>query len=532
MYLVLLAAGLASLYILSLVFHRASASTRPLPPGPKPLPLIGNVRDMPEPGAPDWLHWLKHKSIYGPISTVSVLGQRLIIVNDAKIALELLEKRSAIYSGRPSLPFADLCGMGGTVLMQGYGKRLQTYRKYIHREMGSAVNVARFDRTQETEVRRFLARLLDAPQNLPGHARGMAGGFVLKVLYGYNLDYTGVDPLLDYIEKALERFIPALVPGTWLVDAFPFLRHIPIWFPGARFRRIAQGLKHDLASLTDLPVCFVKRQLKAGNHEPSYVSNLLGDTTNTVAPGSQEENDIKWSAVSLYFGGSDTTVSTITSLFLAMALNPEVQRCAQEEIDRVVGRDRLPGFADRNKLPYINAMVKESLRWHPVTPMGLAHSVTEDDTYEGYHIPKGSVIMPNTWAFCHDPTDYKDPMSFNPERFLGSSPERDPQAFVFGFGRRICPGRILADSSLYLTVAMSLAAFDISKPENGVYGDKGDDEPRFLPGITSNPAPFEMRLRLRDERYRDLVYSVLDEYPWETGDADIVRGMIDSDAKT
>ncbi|KAL2784224.1 cytochrome P450 [Aspergillus keveii] len=522
MNLVLYLAGLATLYLLYLLLHRSSFRTHRLPPGPKPLPIIGNVRDMPAPDSADWLHWLKHKEVYGPISSVSVLGQRLIILNDAKIALELLEKRSAIYSDRPELPFCQLCGMGDTVLMQGYGKRLQTYRKYIHREMGSAATVARFNQTQEIEVRRFLVRLLDAPQDLPGHARGLAGAFILKVLYGYHMDYTRVDPLMDYIEKALERFIPALVPGTWLVDAFPILKHIPAWLPGARFRRIAQGLKHDLAALADLPFHFVKDQIEAGKDTSSYVSNLLEEKANasTVTPGSKEEIDIKWSAVSLYFGGSDTTVSTITSFFLAMVLSPNVQKRAQDEIDRVVGRDRLPDFGDRDRLPYINAMVKESLRWHPVTPMGIAHSLMEDDTYDGYHIPKGSVIMPNVWAFCHDPKDYKDPMTFNPSRFLGDHPERDPQTLVFGFGRRICPGRILADSNIYLTIAMSLAAFEIGKPQ-GV-----DVQADFLPGITSHPAPFKMTIRLRDERYRGMVRSVLDEYPFDSEDADVVRGML------
>ncbi|KAJ0417659.1 cytochrome P450 [Aspergillus carlsbadensis] len=521
---VLYLTGLISLYLLWLVLRRPSsrAHSQPLPPGPKPLPIIGNVRDMPSPDSPDWLHWLKHKELYGPISTVSVLGQRIVILNDARIALELLDKRSAIYSDRPELPFAQLCGMGETVLMQRYGKRLQTYRKYIHREVGSALHVARFNQTQEIEVRRFLVRLLDAPQNLPGHARGLAGAFILKVLYGYNMDYTAVDPLMDYIENVLERFIPALVPGTWLVDAFPSLKHVPAWLPGAGFRRFAQGLKHDLASLTDLPFRFAKDQIDAGSDTPSYVSSLFEEkaNSNAVTPGSRKDTDIKWSAVSLYFGGSDTTVSTITSFFLAMVLNPDVQRRAQEEINRVVGRDRLPGFADRDKLPYINAMVKESLRWHPVTPMGIAHSLMEDDTYEGYHIPKGSIVMPNVWAFCHDPATYKDPMSFNPSRFLGDHPERDPQTMVFGFGRRICPGRFLADSNIYLTIAMSLAAFEIGKPEDE------DIQARFLPGITSHPAPFGMRVKVRDERYREMVRSVLDEYPFDSKDADVVRGML------
>ena len=80
-----------------------------------------------------------------------------------------------------------------------------------------------------------------------------------------------------------------------------------------------------------------------------------------------------------------------------MALFPEAQRKAQEEIDRVVGTDRLPTFEDRENLPYVDALVKEALRWHPVVPMGVPHVTTEDDIYEGYFIPKGSILLPNIW---------------------------------------------------------------------------------------------------------------------------------------
>ncbi|KAL4745449.1 hypothetical protein BDW72DRAFT_211322 [Aspergillus terricola var. indicus] len=522
MYIFLCVTALFSLYLLKLMFYRTSADG-PLPPGPKPLPIVGNVRDMPASGSAEWLHWLKHKELYGPISTVSVLGQRLVILNDARIAFDLLEKKSAIYSDRPELPFASLCGMGETLIMQGYGKRLQAYRKYIHREMGSPLNVARFNPIQDTEVRRFLLRLLNAPQNLPDHAKGLAGGLILKVLYGYRMDHTRKDPLLHYIEEALKRFIPAMVPEARLVNSLPFLKHVPAWWPGAGFQRTAQSLRRDLQSLAGLPFGFVKQQIKTGNAGNAYLPSLLLDKH--VRSGSQEESDIKWSAVSLYFGGSDSTISTITSVFLAMVLYPDVQKRAQEELDRVIGRGRLPGFADRDRLPYINAVVKEALRWHPVTPMGVAHSVMEDDVYDGYYIPKGSVIMPNIWAFCHDPEDYKDPMSFKPERFLGDKPERDPQTLAFGFGRRVCPGRILADSSIYLTIVMSLAAFSISKPVRD--GEEVDVQPHFMPGITSHPAPFELDIRLRDPKYEQMILSVQDEHPWETEDADIVRGMIE-----
>ncbi|RDW64567.1 cytochrome P450 [Aspergillus mulundensis] len=517
MHLVLLAAGLISLYLLYVMLTRAPPRA-PLPPGPKPLPIIGNLRDMPAPDSPDWLHWLKHKDLYGPISTVAVPGQRLIILNDAKAAHELLEKRSLIYSDRPGSPFASLCGMGDTVLMQGYGKRLRTYRQYIHHEIGTHHAVTRFNQSQDTEVRRFLIRLLETPEHLHEHARGLAGAFILKVLYGYHMDYTSNDPLLDFIEEALKGFIAALIPGTWLVDAVPVLRHLPAWCPGAGFRRTAQQLREELQFLADLPFGFVKDQIDAGSNEASYVSSLLKDKD--TLPGSKVEHEIKWTAVSLYFGGADTTVSTIATFFLAMVLYPDVQKRAQEEIDRVVGRGRLPGFSDRANLPYINAVVKEALRWHPVAPMGVAHSSMEDDTYDGYHIPKGSIILPNVWAFCHDPKDYKDPMSFKPERFLGDNPERDPH-FVFGYGRRICPGRILAESNLFLTIATSLAAFDIGKPVCN--GQEVDVRASFLPGIISHPVPFEMNIKMRDLKYGELIRSVEKEHPWETKDADLVR---------
>ncbi len=96
------------------------------------------------------------------------------------------------------------------------------------------------------------------------------------------------------------------------------------------------------------------------------------------------------------------TVSAMYCFFLAMTLHPEIQRKAQEEIDRVIGNERLPNIDDRENLPYVNAVVKEVFRWHPIGPMGLPHMTTENDIFHGYLIPKGAVILPNIWyvSFC------------------------------------------------------------------------------------------------------------------------------------
>ncbi|KAJ5166990.1 Cytochrome P450 E-class group I [Penicillium canariense] len=222
-------------------------------------------------------------------------------------------------------------------------------------------------------------------------------------------------------------------------------------------------------AFSGVPFEFVRHQMKQSCFVPSFSSNLLQN--NPVEPGSEDENILKWSAGSLFF--------------LAMALFPEVQHKAQQELDRVIGDTQLPQFSDRERLPYINALVKEVLRWHPVVPMNVAHASSQDDVCEGYLIPKGSSILANIWAFTHDPNVYHDPMVFNPERFLATStsplPERDPHLLVFGFGRRACPGRTLADANVFLSVAQSLAVFDIAKPVRN--GQVQDIPLKFLPGV-------------------------------------------------
>jgi len=206
-----------------------------------------------------------------------------------------------------------------------------------------------------------------------------------------------------------------------------------------------------------------------------------------------------------------------------MTIYPEVQKRAQEEIDRVVGKDRLPTLEDRESLPYVDAIVKETLRWHPVAPMGIPHHSTEDDIVNGYFIPKGSMLFANIWHFTHDPEVHPDPLEFKPERFLaegGHEPEPDPHKFVFGFGRRACPGNLLADRTLYLTVAQSLAVFDVSKSADNV-----DCKPDFQPGVVSHPAPYKNSVKPRSPHHEKLIKSLADTYPWKQSDGRALERM-------
>jgi len=167
-----------------------------------------------------------------------------------------------------------------------------------------------------------------------------------------------------------------------------------------------------------------------------------------------------------YAGASDTTVSSISICLLAMAMFPEVQKKAQIELDKVIGPSRLPEFDDLAELPYVKAVIMESLRWMPVSPLGVPHALSEDDEYQGYHIPKGTMVLPNVWAMMRNPEEYSFPEVFRPERFIGEDGKidpavRDPTTVVFGFGRRICPGSDFAMSLISISIASILHVFEV-----------------------------------------------------------------------
>jgi cytochrome P450 len=140
------------------------------------------------------------------------------------------------------------------------------------------------------------------------------------------------------------------------------VKYVPSWFPGASFKKIAAEWRANLTEMTELPHRMVKEQIANGTAAPSFSQELL-ESKPASAFSTEEEETIKWTAASLYSGGADTTVSAISTFFLAMAMNPKVVKKAQAELDRVVGGDRLPAFKDRANLPYVEAVCKEVLRY-------------------------------------------------------------------------------------------------------------------------------------------------------------------------
>ncbi|KAJ4019711.1 hypothetical protein NW766_003469 [Fusarium irregulare] len=333
--LILVGAALTVLYI----------RTRPqknLPPGPKPLPFLGNLRDLPDGTTPEYQHWIKFKDLYGPLSYVSILGQSLVIIHDRDIANTTLEKTSTKTSGRPQFIFGnEMCGYNQFLTVLPYNKTFKQQRKLVHQQLGTKTIAPRFRDTQDIESHRLLLRIMESPEKLLTHIKTP-------------------DPLALLVDQMMHNFALAFIPMTWPVDYLPILGYLPESFPGLSFKRIARDWNTKVRMVIELPFEFVKKQMRKQSHESSYVSSLIKQHDGNV--DEETELGIKQTAAVMYAGGSDTTVSAISSFVLAMLLFPDIQKKAQLEIDSVVGTDRLPNFEDRDRLPYVDALVKETLR--------------------------------------------------------------------------------------------------------------------------------------------------------------------------
>jgi cytochrome P450 len=343
--------------------------------------------------------------------------------------------------------------------------------------------------------------------------------------YGYTVEPHEPDALVELIEKMMTEFSLAASPMTWAVDIIPALQYLPEGFPGASFKQTAHRWRRSIQASAQIPYDFVRRQMSALVNRPSYVSKLvkqLAREGETDALSGEDEQAILWTAASLYGAAADTTVITLTTFTLAMVLFPEVQRKAQVEVDRVVGTDRIPSFEDRDDLPYVSALVKEASRWWPITPMSFPHTVTQEFEYQGYRLPKDAIVMPSVYWFLRDPAVYHDPDRFDPDRFLPPRNEPDPVTEAFGYGRRVCPGRFFADSSLYINIVQTLATFNLGK----AVGDDGREievNARPKPGVLTYPTDFRFRATPRSQKHIELIRELERKHPFQPSDAALLQ---------
>lgn len=486
-----LAVGVAGLLASFFVFKKQRLPA-PLPPGPKGWPLLGNVTDLPSSQA-----WVKFTALgrqYGGIVYLNALGRSIIILNDAKYAFDMLAKKSRNYSDRPKLMMAgQLVGWGEGPALIPFSETWLEYRRLFSQFIGSRSKVEGFQTVLQDETRSYINSIRDNPEVWVQHTQRLAGAIVLKITYGYSAEPHD-DPLVRLVDEAMDQFSETTGINAYMVDFFPILRFVPEWFPGASWKRKAAKYRETLAQMLDVPYNLVKQRMADGMTESSFVSQALADAQ--LDP--KQERNIQWAAAGVYSGGADTTVGGIECFFLAMTRHTAEQIKAQGEIDAALGFGHLPTLSDRSRLPYVEALYAEVMRVYTFGPIGLPHVVSEDDIHDGYFIPKGTMVITNNWQFFHDPQTYQNPESFDPTRFLGDNnraKETDPRDYLFGFGRRTCPGIHLAEATMWLACASVLASFDIRPPEEN--GEPVLPEPRFMDGSISHPEHFECIIRPR-----------------------------------
>ncbi|KAI0715664.1 cytochrome P450 [Cerioporus squamosus] len=486
---------------------------RPLPPGPPGLPVIGNLLDFPDTSAP-WLGYRDLSRRYGDMTFLRVLNQFILVLGNADVAFDLLEKRSNIYSSRPESTMVRLGGWDWVFAFMPYGQRWRQHRRAFWEYFRPSA-LSTFRPAQEEGVHRLLSGLLESPHKVDEHIRYAVGTANCKAAHGLEIAQEN-DSKMAVFEKAQEN-VEYLIEGSTILEYLPFLVHVPRWLPGTGFLSWLEESQKAAWMLREMPWIEMKEAVGTGNYHPSVASTMLEKLSAVDPVHVEEEERLAMSAVATAYSGNDTNslryqllYAMLQAFFAAITLHPDAQREAQAELDAVVGPNRLPTFDDRDKLPYVNALLKELLRWHNATPLGVAHQSVADDEYNGYFIPAQTVVFVNEWSILHNPDTYQDPDKFIPERYLKEgkpNPDiRNPATILFGFGRRICPGRYYADATLFFFIASVLHVFRISPPLD----DEGKEiriQPKAKAGLVSYMENWSCRIEPRSSGAEALINS-------------------------
>ena len=237
-----------------------------------------------------------------------------------------------------------------------------------------------------------MLELLEDPANFYEHNRRYSSSVIMTVTYGYRLP-SWTHPLVGKIFSVLDHLTEMTAPGAHAVDSFPSLAKLPQVLLGNWRKQAKAYFKHDSAVYLEL-WRDLKRKVDEGSAEECFCKQFY---LSEPEKNGIDELLAAYTCGGLVEAGSETTATTLNNFVLTMLLFPDAMREGQAELDRVIGPGRLPSWDDEPNLPYVRALVKESLRWRPVNKFGMPHCTNADDWYNGMFIPKGSVVMLNWW---------------------------------------------------------------------------------------------------------------------------------------
>ncbi|CAN9327015.1 unnamed protein product [Alternaria alternata] len=505
MYTIVLVILFFVVFILYTRYKDKAPSGTKVAPGPAGLPVLGNAHQLGQQPHQQITAWARE---YGEVYKIRLGWNDWYMICSPDACKEILDKQSAHTSSRAPLPVSgDALGGGMRFLFMEYGPEWRKLRGISHKLLTPAVS-ATFKPSQEFEAKMLLEEILKGAD--PGKG---------------NEDCDEVHGIYDIMND----FSTMAKPGTYLADTLPFLGNLPPrlqwWRKGVKpyFDKQANLWMSFWSTLKtqmdtkQAPECFVKQFIES-DYEKQGISELQA----------------AFLAGSMIEAGSETTSAALNTAVLYLSANPLARQRAVEEIRGISSSSRSPTFEDESRLPYIRAIVKETLRLRPVTNIGTPHYTTAPITYKGIHIPAKSVVCLQQYPIHYNPDHFEDPQRFDPERYINyphgsghyaAGPAASRDHWAFGAGRRICSGVHLAENSMFIVLAKLLWAFDILPPldqQGNELRVDTSDEAFDAVGSTTMAKPYRVRWKVRS---KDIEDTIIREAAEAKRDGYVLRGV-------
>ncbi|XP_060118333.1 cytochrome P450 1B1-like [Heteronotia binoei] len=469
------------------------------PPGPLGWPLLGNVLQL---GRLPHLTFCELARRYGAVFQLR-LGMRAIVVLNGEAAIrQALVQQSGLFAGRPDFPSFRLVSGGKSMAFGHYTERWRAQRRVAHatlRAFSTANTPSK--RLFEQHVAAEAQELIDGLVGLseggafadPAPLLTVANANVMCALC-FGQRYSHSDGEFRALLGRNDRFGQTVAAGS-LVDVLPWLQAFPN--PVRSVFHDFQALNRELHDFVRAKVAQHRRTFQPGA-SPRHISDAILERME-YGPGAQQGlagDYVEGTLTDLFGAGQDTTSTALAWVLLLLLKHPALRRQLQEDLDRVVGRSRLPTTDDRAALPRLEAFLYETLRYSSFVPLTIPHATTADVVLDGFHIAKDTVVFVNQWSVNHDRLRWKDPQVFDPARFLDAGQEtldRDLacRVLIFSLGKRRCIGDQLAKLQLFLFTAILLHQCDLeANPAEELTMDCEH-------GLALKPLPYTLAVRRR-----------------------------------
>lgn len=457
--------------------HNSKGISAPKPPGA--WPIIGHLHLL-SGQVPIFRTLGAMADKHGPVFMIQLGMHPAVVVSSHEAVKECFTTNDKVFASRPRSSVSKLLGYNYAGFgFAPYGPFWREMRKLSVVEILSARRLNELKDVRISELDACIQDLYSLGKDnnwispievvMSEWFEHLTFNFVLRMIAGkryFDNAVHGNEEARGAI-IAIKKFLSlsgAFVPS----DVFPFLERLDL-------KGYLGSMKHVAEELDCLVGSWVEEHVMRLKSEPGsrhdFIDVLLSAVQDTSMFGHSRETVIKATIGNLIVGGSDSTSITSTWILSALLNNREAMKRAQEELDLKVGRSRWVEESDIQKLDYLRAIIKESLRLYSAAPLLVPHEATQDCHVCGYHIPKGTRLFVNAWKLHRDPRVWSNPEEFEPERFLGSHANLDVfghqfELIPFGSGRRACPGINMALQMLHLTFARLLQGFDMATPSN------------------------------------------------------------------